>query len=108
MCEDVIMVDSYDFDDRIYDGIVMVFFYSYENVQSRGLETIIDEIAAEYGDSIRVLALDVEQSPDIAIHYAIDTIPSVLFFKDGRISEKIEGANPPSVYTEIIDALAFM
>lgn len=108
MCEDVIMVDSYDFDDRIYDGIVMVYFYQYENIQCRGLEGIIDEIAAEYADSVRVLALDVEQSPDIAIHYAIDSVPSVLFFKDGRISEKIEGANPPGVYTDIIDALACM
>ena len=69
---------------------------------------IIDEIASQYFDCIRVLSLDVEQSPDIAIHYAIDTVPSVLFFKDGRISEKIEGANPPSVYTDIIEALAFM
>lgn len=108
MCEDVILVDSYDFDDRINDGIVMVFFFEHENVQSRGLEMIIDEIASEYFDSIRVLALDVEQSPDIAMHYAVDTVPSVIFFKDGRISEKIEGANPPSVYTDIIEALAFM
>ncbi len=108
MSEDVIPVDSYDFDDRIGDGIVMVFFCEHENVQSRGLEMIIDEIASQYFDCIRVLSLDVEQSPDIAIHYAIDTVPSVLFFKDGRISEKIEGANPPSVYTDIIEALAFM
>lgn len=108
MCEDVILVDSFDFEDRINDGIVMLFFYEHENVQSRGLEDIIDEIASGYSDCIRVLALDVEQSPDVAIHYAVDTVPSVVFFKDGMISEKVEGANPPHVYTDIIDALAFM
>ena len=104
----VIEVDSYDFDDRAGDGLVMVFFREHTNVLSRGMEPIIEETAQSYYDVVRVLAIDVEQSPDIAMHYAVDDVPVVIFLKDGKIAERIEGANPPGVYSEAIENLVFM
>ncbi len=105
MNEDIILVDSYDFDERVEKGIFLVVFYAEWCVQSRGLEPILEEIADRYYDSIRVLALDVEQSPDIAVRFGIEKTPVVIFFKDGKIAEKIEGVNPPSVYSEYIDSI---
>ena len=105
MNEDIIPVDSYDFEERVSSGIVLVYFYEYLNLQSRALETIIDEIAEQYCDSIKVLAADVEQSPDIAYHLGIESIPSVVIFNGGEPVEQIDGANPVSVYSDIIDDL---
>ncbi|MGN0469463.1 MAG: thioredoxin family protein [Acutalibacteraceae bacterium] len=105
MNDDIIPVDSYDFDERIEKGIVMVDFYAEWCVHSKGIEPIIEEIADEYYDSIRVLALDVEQSPDIAMHYEIETTPTIIIFKDGKIAHRITGANPPSTYSDALDEL---
>lgn len=105
MSEDIIYVDSYDFEDRINDGIVMVFFYHHMNVQSRAFELIIDEIADQYADSVRVLAVDVEQSPDIADRFCVEGLPYVVIFHDGEIIEQIEGSNPTYTYTDILDEL---
>lgn len=83
----------------------LVFFYSDQCVQSRGLLSILEELADTYYDSIRVLAVDVEQSPDLADVFAVDQTPVVLLFHNGRLSERINGANPPSAYTDVIDEL---
>lgn len=105
MSDDIIYADSFDFDERIEHGVRMAFFYSQFCVQSRGLLPTIEEIADEYYDSIRVIAVDVEQSPDLAAVFAVDQTPVVLFFRNGRLRERINAANPPSAYTDVIDEL---
>ena len=105
MNDDIIPVDSFDFDERTESGIVMVEFYSEWCVHSKGIEPIIEEIANEYYDSVRVLALDVEQSPDVAMRFAIETTPTIIIFNNGKIVQRITGANPPSVYSEALDDL---
>ena len=105
MSDDIIYVDSYDFDVRIEHGITAVLFFTEWCVQSRGIMPFLEEIADDYYDYMRVLALDIEQSPDIAAVFAIDVTPTVIIFKDGKMVERITGANPPRAYTDIIDEL---
>lgn len=107
MNSDIICVDSYNFDERIEFGITAVLFYTEWCVQSRGLVPILEEIADEYYDYMRVLALDIEQSPDVGSVFAIDTTPTVIIFKDGKIVERITGANPPGAYTDVLNDLIF-
>ena len=102
MSDDIIAVDSYDFDDRILHGLCLVFFYAEWCVQSRGMIPIMEEIADEYYDRLRIYALDVEQSPDVASIFAIDVTPAVIAFRDGKMGERVTGANPPSAYHELI------
>ncbi len=105
MNEDIIRIDSYDFDEKTEFGLALVFFYAEWNVHSRGLEPILEEIADEYYDSTRVYAVDVEQSPDIATRYEIETLPTVVVMSDGQIVHRITGANPPSTYASVLDEL---
>ena len=56
-----------------------------------------------YYEYARVIAIDVEQSPDVADVFAVDTLPSVIIFKDGNIMARIEGVNPPTVYENAIE-----
>ncbi len=103
MSDDIIFVDSYDLDVRIERGFCAVLFYSQWCVHSRGLMPILEEIADEYYDYMRIYALDVEQSPDAASVFAIETTPTVIFFRNGKIIERIVGANPPSAYADVIE-----
>ena len=86
---DIIYIDSYDFDERIEFCVTAVLFYTQWCTQSRGL------------------ALDVEQSPDVGSVFAIDVTPTVIIFKNGKIFERITGANPPSAYTDVLNDLIF-
>ena len=65
----------------------------------------MDELSEWYEDRLTILAVDVEQSPELAAHYEIETVPMVLFFKNGEMAEAVESANLSEVYREIIDEL---
>ena len=105
MNNDIIYIDSYDFDRRIEHGVTAVLFFSEWCVHSRGLMPILEEVADLYYDSIRIMALDIEQSPDVASVFAVDQTPTVLFFIDGKLACRLAGANPASVYAEVIEEL---
>ena len=103
MKDDIIKADSYDFDRRIENGIKLVFFYEEFNAHCKALEQVLEEVADVYYDYARVIAIDVEQSSDVADVFAVDTLPSVIIFKDGNIMARIEGANSPTVYENAIE-----
>ena len=105
MNNDIIKVDSYDFDQRIEKGIVLALFYDELDTHCRALEPILEEVADTYYDFARVIALEVEQSPDTASIFAINTLPTVIIFKDGKIAARIEGINPASTYENAIEDL---
>ena len=51
-----------------------------------------------------MLAVDIEQSPDIAYRYLVENLPFVIMFRDGEPIGDLEGANLPEVYFDLIEA----
>ncbi len=58
------------------------------------LSPILDEIAAEYGDRVKVVKLDVDSNPNIPTQYGVMGIPTLLVFKGGELVETIVGFQP--------------
>jgi thioredoxin 1 len=52
---------------------------------------ILKEVASEMGDKIRVIKIDVDQNTEIAGKYAIQSVPTLIIFKDGKIVWKQSG-----------------
>ena len=63
----------------------------------------IDSIAHEYADSVGVFKLDVDANPLTPARFQIRGIPTVLFFKDGKLVDQIVGAQPREVFTQTIE-----
>ena len=105
MNDDIIKADSYDFDHRIEHGIVLALFYDELDTHCRALIPILEEVADTYYKYARIIAVEVEQSPDIAEIFAVNTLPTVLLFKDGRLYGRIENMNPPTAYENAIEDL---
>ncbi len=53
---------------------------------------IIAELAEEYDGKIVVGKCDVEENEDLAVEFGIRNIPTILFFKNGQVVDKIIGA----------------
>ena len=64
---------------------------------------IIQEIAGEYAGRIKVGKMNVDNNPVIPPQYGIRSIPSLLIFKDGTVSDQIVGAVPKNNITEVLD-----
>ena len=66
---------------------------------------VLEELALEYKDSIKIGRVDVYANPNISSRYAIRSLPSFLFFKDGEVQETVIGARPKDFIKEKLDAV---
>jgi thioredoxin 1 len=62
---------------------------------------ILKEVAAELGDKVRVIKIDVDQNNEIAARYNVQSVPTIIIFKDGRqvwrqsgVAKNITGSQP--------------
>ncbi len=65
----------------------------------------IEEIAQEYSGRLKVGKLNVDENPTIAAKYNIQSIPTLLIFKEGKVIEQIVGALPKEALKSKIDAI---
>jgi thioredoxin 1 len=70
---------------------VLVDFWASWCGPCKRIAPIIEELAREYEKKILVCKLDVDESPQIATQYAIMSIPTLIFFKNGKITEQLSG-----------------
>ena len=66
---------------------------------------VIDELAGEYEGKVIIGKCDVDENSDLPAEFGIRSIPTVLFFKDGKLVDKQVGSAAKSVYAAKIDAL---
>ena len=65
----------------------------------------IEELASDYDGQATVGKLNVDEQPGIAQEYGIQSIPSVLFFQDGKIVDQVVGAVPKKALAEKLNRL---
>ena len=86
-------------------NLVMVDFWAVWCGPCQMVAPIVDELATEYDGKLKVLKLNTDENPDIAGKYGIMSIPTLLFFKNGQMVEKVVGAVPKRALKEAIDNL---
>lgn len=71
----------------------------------RMIAPIVEELATEYNGKITVGKCDVEEAEDVAAQYGIRNIPTLLFFKNGEVVDKLVGAVAKAKIEEKMQAL---
>jgi thioredoxin 1 len=66
---------------------------------------IIEELANQYDGKIVVGKCDVEDNEELAAEFGIRNIPTILFFKNGEIVDKLIGAQSKAKFEEKFEAL---
>jgi thioredoxin 1 len=66
---------------------------------------IIDELAGVYDGRVTIGKLDVDKNNDVVTRFSVRNIPTILFFKNGEVADKVVGAAHRSAFIEKIDAL---
>jgi thioredoxin 1 len=68
---------------------------------------VLEAIASEHADRLIVAKLDVDRNPRIAQRYGVMSIPTLILFQDGEVSQRIVGALPkPALEARLGDVLA--
>jgi len=71
----------------------------------RMVAPIIQELAGEYTGRVSFGKVDVDQSPGVARQFNVSSIPTLLFFKDGQLVDRLVGALPKPALKEKVDGL---
>lgn len=71
----------------------------------RMIAPVVEELAREYDGKITIGKCDVEDAEDVAAEYGIRNIPTLLFFKNGEVVDKMVGAASKAKIEEKIKTL---
>lgn len=71
----------------------------------RLVSPLMDQLAEEYKDRVKVVKVDVDNNKPIFKRFGLRSIPAVLIFKDGELAEKIVGVSPYEQFSTAVEKL---
>jgi thioredoxin len=88
-------------------GLVVVDFWAEWCGPCRAIAPVLEQLATTYAGKLRVTKLDVDQHPRTPMKFNVRSIPTLLFFRDGKHVDTVVGALPkPALEARIQKLLA--
>lgn len=96
-----------DFDEQVLKSEipVVVDFWAEWCMPCKFVAPVLEEVSEEYSGKVKVGKVDVDANQSTAARYMIRSIPTVLFFKDGKVVDQAVGAKPKAEIVAKLEAL---
>lgn len=100
----VLKINNENYKDEVLesDKPVLIDFYADWCGPCRTMSPIIDEIAEEKSDSIKVGKVNVDEAQDLAMEYEVMSIPTIVIIRNGKVEKTFVGVRSKS---EILGAI---
>lgn len=92
------------FDKAIASGTAMVDFWAPWCGPCRMLGPVIEDLAGQYEGRALVGKVNTDEEQELAARFGIMSIPTVIFFKDGKEIDRKIGVMPAESYSSVLDA----
>ncbi len=104
MSKNVIHTDDQGFEKAVLKASepVLVDFWAPWCGPCLMIAPVLEELAGEYEGRLRTVKVNVDDSPNVAEQYGIRSIPSLVFFKDGKEVTRAIGALPKAKLAAVI------
>ncbi len=87
------------------DKPVVIDFWAEWCAPCRQLSPVIHQLAEQYGDRIKVVKMNIDDSPQTPGRYGIRAIPTVLAFQNGQVVQQLQGVRPKAEFEEMAQKL---
>jgi thioredoxin 1 len=82
---------------------VLVDFWATWCGPCRMITPVVEELAVENADSVKVCKINIDDSPNTAAGYGVSSIPTLMIFKGGEVVERFVGVQPKKRLQEALD-----
>lgn len=98
-------VSGAEFEEKVLksDVPVLVDFWAAWCGPCKAIGPSIEQLADEYNGKAKVLKVDVDSESSLAEQYGVMSIPALFLFKDGKVVDKMVGAQPKQNIAALID-----
>ncbi|MBB3185844.1 thioredoxin [Microbacter margulisiae] len=87
------------------NSVVIIDFWAEWCGPCRMVAPVIAELAETYKGKAFIGSINVDENPDSPSKFMIRNIPTILYFKDGKLVDKVVGAMPKATFQTKLDAL---
>ena len=95
---------SFEKDVLQADKPVLVDFWAEWCGPCRMIAPILDQIATEYGDKIKIVKLNIDENPAVAAKYGVLNIPMLNVYVNGEVAKTIVGAKPKRLLLQDLES----
>jgi thioredoxin 1 len=85
------------------DKLSVVDFWAEWCGPCRAIGPVIEELSKEYASTVKIGKVNVDNNPEVSLEYGITSIPAILFIKDGKVVDKLVGAQPKANFVKKIE-----
>ena len=106
MSDNIVHVSDSSFDQDVLqaEGPVLVDFWAEWCGPCKMIAPVLEELAGEYGEKLKVCKMDVDATPDTAPKYGIRGIPTLILFNNGDVAGTKVGALSKAQLSAFIDS----
>jgi len=88
------------------EGLVMVDFWAEWCGPCRAIAPVLEELAEASEGRVTLMKVNVDENHGLAARYGIQSIPTILFFKEGAVVDRVFGAVPRAELQSVVNARA--
>lgn len=83
---------------------VLAYFWASWCGPCRLMAPIMDTLASQYGDRLKIVKLEIDQNPESVAKYQVEGVPALRLFKSGTVVEAAEGAISKQKLQDMLDS----
>lgn len=95
--------DSFESEVLKHQGPVLVDFWAEWCGPCKALGPVLDGLASEYANRIKVVKVNVDENPNAPQQYKVRGLPTMVFFKNGQIADQLVGNQPKDTIKAAIE-----
>lgn len=104
---EILSLTDENFEEKVLnsDKTVLIDFYADWCGPCKMMSPIIDEIAKEIGDKVKIGKVNVDENQKLAIEYSIMSIPTIVIIKNGEVAKSILGVRSKEEILKVLEQI---